>query len=297
MTGPTGVGKSVFAVELAHRLDGEIVGADAYQVYAGLRILTAQPDLAGKVPHHLIGFLPPTESFDAAAFFALATEKIAEIRGRGRRPIVVGGTGLYLKALTHGLDAPAPGDPAFREEIQDLPLEELVRRLDEADPEARLVVDLQNPRRVQRALEIVHATGRPLAESRRAWNTPGNPDFCGLLLTRERPELDDRIAINVDRMFAEGVVHEVGSLGTVGPTAERAIGFREIRAMLDGRLTESACREAILLATRQYAKRQLTWFRNQFNFTTIDLTGQSSPNEALSLALAHLGSARVSTDE
>jgi tRNA dimethylallyltransferase len=299
VAGPTGVGKSAFAVELAHRLDGEILGADAYQVYSGLSILTAQPDLPGEVPHHLIGFLPPSEAFDAAAFVSRAQPLISEIQSRGRTPILVGGSGLYLKALTHGLDDVPPADPALRAELSALPADELRGRLDVLDPAAREVIDFQNPRRVMRALEICLLTGRSVAESRRAWASKDAPGFRGLLLHRDREELGARIVANVGAMFARGVVEEVRRLvgdcpalphPALGPTAALAIGLREILALLRGEMSEPECQAAIVLATRQYAKRQLTWFRNQFNFSVIDLTRQRH-HEALSSALNILGAA------
>jgi tRNA dimethylallyltransferase len=260
--------------------------------------------LPGEVPHHLIGFLSPSEPFDAAAFVSRAGALIPEIQTRGHTPLLVGGSGMYLKALTHGLDDAPPADPALRAELSALPADELRRRLDAADPTARSVIDFQNPRRVLRALEIVLQTGRPTAESRRAWASRDTPGYRGLLLVRDRDELDTRIAANVDAMFARGVVDVVANLSDKnselpipnsqlppGPTASQAIGLREIQALLRGEMTEPACREAIVLATRRYAKRQLTWFRNQFNFPVIDLTGQRHYHEALSSALNLLGAA------
>jgi len=281
VAGPTGVGKTAFAAELACRFGGEILGADAFQVYAGLEILTAQPDagMRARVPHHLIGFLPPSEPFDAARFAELAREKIAAISARGRRAIITGGSGLYLKALTHGLADLPPPDPALRAELSALSLEELQRRLDESDPAARNHLDLQNPRRVLRALEIHLLTGRSTADLRDEWKDKSTPGFHGFLLTRDRAELDARITGNVQAMFPSGVVAEVGRLTEIGPTAARAIGLREIQALRRGELAERQCLEAITLATRRYAKRQLTWFRNQFTFRTIDLTGLQNTSE------------------
>ncbi len=277
-------------------------------MYSGLGLLTAQPELPGAVPHHLIGFLPPSEPFDAAAFVSRAQALLPEIQARGRIPLLVGGSGMYLKALTHGLDEAPPADPALRAELSALPPDELLRRLDAADPGARALIDVQNPRRVQRALEIVLQTGRSLAECRRSWSSRETPGYRGLLLVRDRADLDARIAANVDAMFARGVVDEVAAFFggksapppdfspshpefPFGSTALQAIGLREILALLRGELTESQCREAIVRATRQYAKRQLTWFRNQFSFSVIDLTGQRQFPQALSAALNLLGEA------
>jgi len=290
VAGPTGVGKTAFAVELATWLDGEIIGADAYQVYRGLEILTAQPGpaLQARVPHHLVGFLSPSESFDAASYVLLAQAKIAEIQARGRVPILVGGAGLYLKALTHGLDDFPSPDPALREELGALSLSELQTRLDTLDPAARYALDFQNPRRLQRAIELCLLTGRPFSSLRALWTEKSTPGFRGLVLFRSRPELAARIRENVRQMFAFGVADEIRRLGPIGPTAAAAIGYREIRLLLQGKLTEPACIDAIVLATRRYAKRQLTWFRNQFSFQSIDLTGFPDIQPKLSEALAAL---------
>lgn len=242
-----------------------------------MSLLTAQPgpELLSRVPHHLIGTKPASEPFDAATFAELARLKIAEITARGNVPIVVGGAGLYIKALTHGLpDLPDP-DPALRAELSALPLAALQERLEKTDPTARQFVDdFNNPRRVARALEIALLTGRSMADLRHEWGHRDTPDFRGLLLTREREELNSRIAENVHAMFQQGVMTEVQALGgSLSKTASMAIGLRDIQAHLRGELSLQECQESIIKATRRYAKRQLTWFRNQFNFKSIDLTG------------------------
>ena len=185
MTGPTGVGKSSLAVALAERLDGEILGADAFQIYAGLPVLTAQPppEQLAAIPHHLVGFLDLSENFDAARYAKAAREALAAIQSRGKLPILVGGTGLYLKALTHGLAEMPPLDPKLRVRISSLTLEAAVAELGKADFEALGKIDLKNPVRVRRALEIVLQTGRPLADSRGAWSHDSQ-EFRGVVLVR-----------------------------------------------------------------------------------------------------------------
>lgn len=271
MTGPTGVGKSSFALELALHLDGEIIGADAFQIYDGLPILTAQPTPAQRaaVPHHLVGFLDLRENFDAARYARAARDCIADIQSRGKLPILVGGTGLYLKALTHGLAEMPPADPALRDRISALPLPEVLAALREADPDAPAQIDIHNPVRVRRALEIVLQTGRPLSESRRSWSQPST-DFRGIVLNRPREELHARIRANVESMLAGGAIDEVRRAAHAGPAARRAIGFAEIENLLAGRTTERDCLESIVTATRQYAKRQLTWCRTQFDFPIVE---------------------------
>lgn len=281
IAGSTGVGKTTFAVGFARRFGGEIIGVDAYQVYAGMEVLTAQPEreLLADVPHHLIGILSPSEPFDAAHFAELAHEKMDEIAARGVRPILVGGAGLYLKALTHGLlDAPKP-DPVLRAELSALDAEDLRRKLLSVDPQAPEKIDFQNPRRVQRALEICLQTGLSVAAQREQWSAPPRFAFDGFLLTRSSSEMEERISANVREMFDRGVVEEVVGLKELGVTARHAIGLRHIQAYARDEMSLETCKATILKETRQYAKRQLTWFRNQFNFQHIDLTGLPSMPE------------------
>ena len=287
LAGPTGVGKTALAGALAEQLDAEIVGADAFQIYAGLPLLTAQPTPKehSRVPHHLVGCVPVTEAFDAQRYADQARPLIDEILTRGRMALVVGGTGLYFRALIDGLAPTPPPDASLRAELNALDLPDLIARLRAADPSAPVQVDLQNKRRVTRAIEIVEGSARPLAEFRK---TPPS-SACGLLLTRERKELHERIAANVRAMFEQGVVEEVRALAdSLGPTASRAIGVREIQALLRGEMSRAACEEAIVIATRQYAKRQLTWFRHQTTFQPLDLTGPPHPSLAVESALRAL---------
>ena len=286
MTGPTGVGKSALAVALAEKIQGEIIGADAFQIYSGLPILTAQPgqDLLARVPHHLIGILGMDETCNAARYARMATRTIREIQSRNRTPILSGGTGLYLKALTHGLADMRPVDASLRKNIAEMALPEALSLLRDADSDAPGQIDSQNPVRVRRALEIVLSTGKPLSASRTTWKSAGN-NFQGILLERDRADLRMRIATNVDSIFDDGVIEEVRKAGNVGPGASRAIGFREIQELIAGRMTAHECRDRILTATRRYAKRQLTWCRHQFSFPTINLTTKTSPNEFIETAL------------
>lgn len=273
VTGPTGVGKSALSVELAERLGGEIIGADAFQIYTGLPILTAQPDpeLSARIPHHLIGVLGLDEICHAARYVGMARTCIAQVQSRGKVPLLVGGTGMYLKALTHGLAELPPVDPERRAHITAMAPAEALARLREADPDAPEQIDCQNPVRVRRALEIVLSTGTPLAASRSHWKSSSD-EFGGILLVRDRLDLRKRIEASVDAMFDRGVIEEVRSAGDVGPGASRAIGFREIQDMLAGRMSLHDCRKSLVTATQRYAKRQLTWCRHQFEFPPISLT-------------------------
>lgn len=292
VTGPTGVGKSAFACALAERIGGEIIGADAFQLYRGLPVLTAQPgaDLQARVPHHLVGVLDVADSYDAAAFLRDAGACIRDIQSRGKVPVIAGGTGMYLKALTHGLAEMPPRDHALRAVISAMSNGEALARLEALDAAAVLRIDKRNPVRVRRALEIVIQTGRPLAESRTQW-AGGGGAIRGVVLLRERGELRHRIKANVDAMFASGVCDEVAAAGNAGPWASRAIGFREIQGLLEGRMEMAACREAIVHATWRYAKRQMTWCRTQFGFPDIELRGECVQQAALDEAIGLLSGA------
>lgn len=284
--GPTGCGKSAVAVALARKLGhAEIVSADAYQVYRGMGILTAAPSAEelGAVPHHLIGFLSPAENNDAATHARRAQARLADIAARGKRAIVTGGSGLYVKFISHGISPAPPGDPALRAELNALPPEELVRRLQAADPEGAAATDLANPRYVARNLEIVLCGGKPLAYWRNNWThqAPAGPMFC---LVRETAELDARIARRARAMLAEGVVEEVRTLLQSGPplsaTAGKTLGLSAIRSHLAGELPLPELAPAIALATRQYAKRQRTWLRREQDLIPLAVAANARP-EAL----------------
>ena len=289
IAGPTGAGKTTLALRLAESLGGEIVGADAFQIYRGLPILTAQPTTAeqASAPHHLIGSVDPADRYDAGRYVREAPPILEAIAARGRIPIVVGGTGLYLKALLGGLDALPDSDPVLREELLGIELPSLLERLRMADPSALELIDTANRRRVERALEIVLLTGRPLTGSRTGKMTATPPGVRALLLMREREEIAARIRRNVRRMFERGVEEEVSALPgeKIGPTAAMALGVSEIRALLRGELSRVEAEESIASATRRYAKRQMTWFKNQHAFPTLDLSTMKSEEMAFEEAL------------
>jgi tRNA dimethylallyltransferase len=258
---------------VAERCQGEIVGADAFQIYRGLDILTAKPQPAqrARVPHHLIGEIPLTHSFDVAQYLALARARFSEILARGRLPIVVGGTGLYLRALTRGL-AELPGaDAKIRAELEARPLTDLQRQLAELDPEGVAQTDLKNPRRVVRALEVCLVTGRPFSSFRRQWSAE-LPLSRGVILALDRHTLHGRIERRTTAMFDAGVVEEVAGCGEIGPTAGQVLGLREVRAHLHGQMTRAECITSLAQATRQYAKRQMTWFRREPALQMLDLS-------------------------
>jgi tRNA dimethylallyltransferase len=282
LAGPTAAGKSGVALELAERIGGEIISVDSMQVYRGLDIGTAKPSPAAqtRVPHHLIDVAGLDESFDAARFVSLAGAAAAAIRSRGRVPIFCGGTGLYFKAFLEGLGAAPPSDPKIRAELELTPLETLLTELERRDPAAFQKVDRQNPRRVIRALEVIRITGRPFSGQRADWQA-GRPAVPGhfIGLTRPAGELSERIRRRVDEMFANGLVAETGALLQRGlaknPTALQALGYRQVVEHLRGERPLAETIELVKIRTRQYAKRQLTWFRRQMSLDWITLEGQT----------------------
>jgi tRNA dimethylallyltransferase len=266
--GPTASGKSALAIEIANQLGGEIVNADAFQLYRGLEHLTAapSPEERASVPHHLYGVLDPTEKTDAGSYMRMAMPVIEEIRARGKTPVVTGGSGLYLKFLTHG-PAPLPtGDAKLRAELDARPLGDIVAQLRSLDPVEAGRTALQNRRFVSRALEICLLTGEKASELRDQWESKTrniSANLRGIVIQRSRPELHARIAARTRSMLDNGAIKEVARLTQVSSNCEKAIGFREIRSLIAGEIDRPACEELINAATRQYAKRQETWFRRE----------------------------------
>jgi tRNA dimethylallyltransferase len=284
IAGPTGAGKSRVALELARLCQGEIVNADAFQLYEGLDLITAKPspeDLAA-APHHLYSVINPVESFNAARFAELAQPCIDEIVARAHLPLVTGGTGLYLKALTHGLtDLPQPS-PELRAELDATPLDQLVAWFQKLDPDGAANTNLANKRYVQRALEITLQSGRPMSSIKNEWTRESQEltPTLGVVITRSREELYQRINDRVLCMFDHGAIEEVAAATHVIGTAAKAIGIPEIRAYLAGQLDRNSCISQIQQATRRFAKRQLTWFKREKAFQTICLESSDTPESA-----------------
>ena len=268
ITGPTASGKSDLAMAIAQRLPVEILVADSRQVYRGMDIGTAKPTAAERaaVPHHLLDLADPDEPFSVADWVGRARDLIPEIAARGRLPMVVGGTGLYLAALVDGyqLDHQPPG-PEIRAqlsaELEANGLASLAARLGELDPTQAERTDLRNPRRVLRALERAQVAGGPVTVAADPY--PGRIAMIGL--SRPRDELIARIEARAQRMFANGLLDEVGSLLAAGYGAELAPmsghGYREAAAELAGRSTREQALADTTRRTRQYARRQMTWLR------------------------------------
>jgi tRNA dimethylallyltransferase len=273
LTGPTACGKTDLALALAERVPLEIISMDSALVYRGLDIGTAKPSPAirSAVPHHLIDILEPTESYSAGRFARDAAALVGEIRARGRLPLLVGGTLLYLRALRDGLSALPRADRAVRAELDAQAAEHgwgaLHERLRRVDPAAAERIAPADRQRIQRALEVHALTQRPITELQRAADGRKRPGVLAIALVPERrADLAVRIERRFDAMVAAGLVAEVERLrarGDLAPDmpAMRAVGYRQIWAYLDGRCTFEAARAKAIVATRQYAKRQLTWLR------------------------------------
>jgi tRNA dimethylallyltransferase len=291
LLGATASGKSDLAAEVALRCGAEIVGADAFQVYDGLDRLTAKPapGLLARVRHHLIGEIPLGRKFDVALYREQALARIRQIQERGKRALIVGGTGLYVRALADGLSELPEGNAALRAELEGLTLGQLQEKYAAMDPRGMERIDRQNRRRLVRAIEVSVLTGAPFSTLRADWSggaaVPG--EASGVILERDRTELCARIDARVRQMFNEGVVNEVAAAAEAGPTAAQAIGYSEIKAHLRGEITLEACIDAVLLRTRRYAKRQLTWLRGENRFSRINLTNQSQ-SEAVETIVGRL---------
>jgi len=290
IVGATATGKSEIAADVARKIGAEIVSADAFQIYRGLDRLTAKPQASTlvKAPHQLIGTIPLSEEMNAEKYRRAAACAIDEINSRGKLAIVVGGSGLYIKTLTHGL-APLPeSDPKLREKLNAMSLDQLRSQLTALDPDAAHKIDVKNRRRLMRALEICLLTGKPasaqrtvaapLCEAQHAHVKPSqgiashSEAATGVFVFRDRDELYERINRRVEAIFEQGVIEEVQAAGATSSTASQMIGLLEIQELLGGTKSLPQCIAEIQQATRRYAKRQLTWFRRQSNFWPLNLS-------------------------
>ena len=312
LAGPTAVGKSEIALLLAEKIGGEIISVDSMQVYRGLDIGTAKPspEERARVPHHLIDVVDLTEPFDAAQFIRLATAAVADITSRGHTPIFCGGTGLYFKAFLEGLGDSPPADEKLRAQLEATPSELLLKELAEKDPVTYEKIDRQNPRRIIRAIEVIRLTGKRFSEQRAEWKSPlrapSSRQQCaaGILPAHESKTCSDsshpaqliafsrvtadlhiRINSRVDTMFARGLVDETRRLLEHGlaenKTAMQALGYRQVIEYLQGERSLPETIELVKIKTRQFAKRQMTWFKRQLNLQWIDLRADEPPQESV----------------
>ena len=268
--GATATGKSDLALEVADKFNGEIVNADSMQLYRGMDIGTAKlsPQERRGIPHHLLDILDVAQDASVAQYQVQARSAVDEIRGRGKAAIIVGGTGLYIKSIIDEMNFPET-DPAIRTRLEDeaeqLGAAELFNRLRLADPDAAAAIEPANTRRIIRALEVIEVTGKPYSANLPSDVSLRYPDAFHFGLAMERSSLAPRIEARVHRMWSQGLVDEVKSLISQGlllsSTAQRAIGYAQVIAMLAGDMTEEKAIEETIVATRQYVRRQETWFK------------------------------------
>ena len=283
ITGPTASGKTALSISLAKALDGEIVSCDSMQIYREMDIGTAKANDAERadVPHHLLDVVSPDESFSVEEYRARALSAARDITSRGKTPIFVGGTGLYIDSLTRGTSLDTPeSDPEYRDRILatlkcDEDITELWERLRSVDPESAEKIHKNNVKRVIRALEIYEKTGKPKSLLDKETRTVPSEIFVGMITLdfHNRDTLYERVDRRVDIMMEEGLLSEVESLWTRGllkdGTAAQAIGYKEIVEYLEGKCSLPEAVEQIKLASRRYAKRQLTWFRHETGAMTL----------------------------
>lgn len=298
--GPTASGKTALSVALARAFDGEIINADSMQIYKNLDVGTAKPSTEERqgIPHYLLDFLSPETPYSVADFTAAADPLIRDITARGRLPLVVGGTGLYITSLLSGMAfAPEKTDPAIRARLQARADTEggaaLYAELQRVDPDYAAQVHPNNLPRVIRALELFEATGRRMSDQRREARPAEAPyhALCLCLTCRDRAVLYSRIDRRVDEMVENGVLDEARQVydhRDAYRTAAQAIGYKEFFPYFEGTANLTECTERLKQATRNYAKRQLTWFRRQNDAVWLYLDEEDVTEHACTLVRAFL---------
>ncbi|MDG5470378.1 tRNA (adenosine(37)-N6)-dimethylallyltransferase MiaA [Jeotgalibacillus sp. ET6] len=285
IVGPTAVGKTELSIAAAKEFDGEIINGDSMQIYKKLSIGTAKitrEEMQG-IPHHLLDFKEPDESFSAAEFQRLVRQKIEEISSRGKRPVIVGGTGLYIQSVLFDYQFSSEGkNIEIRNNLEKdasingiLSLYEKLKKLDPASAED---IHPNNERRVIRALEIIYTTGKTPAEWKADQKVQPLYNHSIIGLTMERERLYERINDRVDKMLKAGLIEEVKELhqaGIRGVQSVQAIGYKELYSYLDGEINLDQAVDLLKQNSRRYAKRQLTWFRNKMDIDWFDLTEQA----------------------
>ncbi|MGF2615747.1 tRNA (adenosine(37)-N6)-dimethylallyltransferase MiaA [Rossellomorea vietnamensis] len=291
LIGPTAVGKTASSIHLAKRFNGEIISGDSMQIYKSMDIGTAkitEEEMEG-IPHHLIDIKEPQESFSAAEFQELVREKISEIHSRGKLPLIVGGTGLYIQSVIYDYQfTDTPGDEEYRvnleREANELGNQEVHRRLELVDPRAAANIHPNNIRRVIRALEIYHCTGKTMSEYQENQQKELLYDVSLIGLTMDRELLYSRIDRRVDSMIEQGLIQEVKSLfdeGLKNAQSIQAIGYKEIYEFLEGKVSLEDAVENLKQNSRRYAKRQLTWFRNKMDVEWFDVSNPRENNKKI----------------
>jgi len=292
IAGPTAVGKTKYAIEVARNLDGEIVSADSMQLYKYMNIGSAKPDKKELLlaRHHLIDEIDPRESFSAAQYQKLAKAAIADIFARGRQPVISGGTGLYINSLIYDMDFSAPPvQSAYRIELENLAAEKgnahVHERLAEKDPDAAKRIHPNNLKKMIRALEVIENSDSRIMPFENSFIKTTDYETELICLNRDRPELYERINRRVDLLIGQGLVEEVQSLLNKGLTSEnismKGIGYKEIIGHLNGEYDISRAIAMVMQNTRNYAKRQLTWFRRYDHMKWFNLSEYINDEDAI----------------
>lgn len=274
--GPTASGKTALGIQVAQQANGEIISSDSMQIYKDMDIGTAKPtpEERAQAVHHLVDFVSPDQRYSVADFKKDATEKIEDILSRGKLPIIVGGTGLYVNSLIHNIEYKEEiTDIEYRNELEKVDLETLYKQAQEIDPEAAAKVSQNDRKRITRILEIYHTTGKTKTQMEAESRKEVKYDYKIFVLTPERDKLYERINLRVDLMMQAGLVDEVKQLlqkYNEFPTAMQGLGYKEVKEYLDGDITEEEMVEKIKQESRHYAKRQLTWFRQYKDATWLD---------------------------
>ena len=286
MVGPTAVGKTEVAVRLAGKINAEIISCDSMQVYKGMDIITSKPTpiLRKKTPHHLINIVPPTREYNVSRYRQEALKKIRGVLKKGKIPLFVGGTGLYMSILVDGIFKAGPQSKSIRKrlykEAKRLGSEYLYRRLQQVDPEAAAKIHPHDTKRIIRALEVFESTGKPISELQRQRKGLGSEYevkiFC---LNIPRDKLYAHIEKRIERMFKQGLLAEVKKLLKLklSQTASCAIGIKELKGYIDGLYDLEEAKRLIKKNTRNYAKRQLTWFRKDKRIEWLEIGDKETP--------------------
>ncbi len=301
LTGPTASGKTRVAMKLADRLDAEIVSIDSIAVYRGMDIGTAKPSSVDRqlVQHHLLDVVAPTEEYSVAQFLEHAARATEGILARGRRPLFVGGTPMYLKGLLYGFDPGPPADWEFRRAVEtDIRLhgiDALHKRLVQVDPLSAARLPATDTRRITRALEVAYLTGIPLSHRQTQFERIASKNSAPLFAIRwPRELLHQRIEMRVASMFKGGLVDEVSGLlrqyGTLARTAATAVGYREVISHLDGSIPLETAMQEVLFHTRQLARRQETWFRSLPSLRWLEVADETALEDCVEKIVQSIGS-------
>ncbi|MDE2009922.1 MAG: tRNA (adenosine(37)-N6)-dimethylallyltransferase MiaA [Candidatus Omnitrophica bacterium] len=297
IAGPTAVGKSEAALVLGPRLDAEIICCDAFQVYREINIASDKPSTQArsKVFHHLVDVLSVTEEFNAARWQKLCLAAIRDVRSRGKMPLIVGGSGMYMSVLLDGIFEEVPAGKDIKEELsRELAAKGpavLHERLMALDPQAASRIHPRDPQRIIRALQVVQSTGKPISQLQpRREGLWGKMPVAIFALNRPRQELYRRVDARVEGMFAQGIVEEIQKVSRLplSATARKLIGIPEVTGYLNGEYDLDRAKYLMKLHTRHYAKRQLTWFRGQERLRWIDIAAGQSAQDAAEIIARHI---------